>query len=104
MVCRPVLPKDTPDVLELTRWIWGGHDYIHLVWADWLKDTEGLLTVAEYGGHVVGLYKLTRLSPSEWWLEGLRVLYSPQNISAIRSPGCGSSSRSARRTMTSLIA
>ncbi len=73
VVCRPVLPKDTPDVLELTRWIWGGHDYIHLVWADWLKDTEGLLAVAEYGGHVVGLYKLTRLSPSEWWLEGLRV-------------------------------
>ena len=73
LVCRPALPKDTPDVLELTRQIWEGHDYIPMVWEDWLHDSEGLLAVAEYGGHVVGLSKLTRLSPSEWWLEGLRV-------------------------------
>ncbi len=73
LVCRPALPKDTPDVLELTRQIWEGHDYIPSVWADWLHDPEGQLAVAEFGGRVVGLSKLTRLSPSEWWLEGLRV-------------------------------
>jgi len=73
LVCRPALPKDTPDVLELTRRIWDGHDYVPLVWRDWLKDPEGLLAVAEYGGRVVGLCKLTRLAPSEWWLEGMRV-------------------------------
>jgi GNAT superfamily N-acetyltransferase len=73
LVCRPALPKDTPDVLELTRTIWEGHDYVPAVWEEWLRDTEGLLAVAEYGGRVVGLVKLTRLSPGEWWLEGLRV-------------------------------
>ena len=73
LVCRPALPKDTPDVLELTSKIWDGHDYIPSVWADWLHDPDGLLAVAEFGGRVVGLSKLTRLSPSEWWLEGLRV-------------------------------
>jgi GNAT superfamily N-acetyltransferase len=73
LVCRPALPKDTPNVMELTSKIWEGHDYIPSVWADWLHDPEGLMAVAEFGGRVVGLSKLTRLSPSEWWLEGLRV-------------------------------
>lgn len=73
IVCRPALPKDTPDVIELTRTIWEGHDYVPLVWEDWLADSEGLLAVAEYAGRAVGVVKLTHLSPGEWWLEGLRV-------------------------------
>jgi len=73
VVCRPALPKDTPEVLELTRTFWEGHDYIPLVWADWLADYEGLLAVAECGGKVVGTGKLTHLSDQDWWLEGLRV-------------------------------
>jgi len=73
LVCRPALPMDTPHVLELTRTIWEGHDYVPLVWQEWLRDPQGLLAVAEFGGRVVGISKLSRLSPSEWWLEGLRV-------------------------------
>jgi len=59
--------------MELTRTIWEGHDYVPIVWNEWLNDPEGLLAVAEYGGRVVGLGKLTRLTRNEWWLEGLRV-------------------------------
>jgi ribosomal protein S18 acetylase RimI-like enzyme len=73
LVCRPALPKDTAQALELTRHIWEGQDYVPQVWETWLNDYNGLLAVAEYGGRVVGLGKLTRLSPDEWWLEGLRV-------------------------------
>lgn len=73
VVCRPALPKDTPDVIELTKTIWDGEDYVPYVWSDWLGDPEGLLAVAEYGGRIVGLSKLSHLSPAEWWLEGLRV-------------------------------
>jgi GNAT superfamily N-acetyltransferase len=73
IVCRPALPKDTEEVMELTRTIWDGHDYLPLVWADWLADYEGLLAVTECGGKVVGTGKLTRLSDRDWWLEGLRV-------------------------------
>jgi GNAT superfamily N-acetyltransferase len=73
LVCRPALPKDTPDVMELTRTIWDGHDYVPQVWDAWLHDQDGLLAVAEYGGRVVGTGKLTRLGAGEWWLEGLRV-------------------------------
>lgn len=73
LVCRPALPMDTPQVLELSSLIWEGHDYIPYVWQDWLADPLGLLCVAEYGSRIVGLGKLTRLSASQWWLEGLRV-------------------------------
>jgi GNAT superfamily N-acetyltransferase len=73
VVCRPALPKDTADVMALTREIWNGNDYIPYVWAEWLADPEGLLAVAEYGGRVVGLAHLSSKGSGEWWLQGLRV-------------------------------
>jgi GNAT superfamily N-acetyltransferase len=59
--------------LELTRDIWDGHDYVPYVWDEWLADPQGLLAVVEWGGRVLGLSKISRLSPNEWWLQGLRV-------------------------------
>jgi ribosomal protein S18 acetylase RimI-like enzyme len=73
VLCRPALPMDTDDVMELTRTIWDGNDYVPRLWSQWLADPYGLLAVAEYGPHVVGLGKLTRIEEGEWWLEGLRV-------------------------------
>jgi GNAT superfamily N-acetyltransferase len=73
VTCRPALPRDTAEVMELTRTIWGGHDYVPFVWAEWLADPQGLLAAAEYGGRVVGVGKLSLLSADEWWLQGLRV-------------------------------
>jgi GNAT superfamily N-acetyltransferase len=72
LVCRPARESDTPDMLELTRTIWDGDDYVPQVWAEWLADAQGQLAVAEWQGRVVGLGKLTRLSAIDWWLEGLR--------------------------------
>lgn len=73
IVCRPARPSDQGDILELTRTLWEGQDYIPQVWADWLADPLGLLVVAEAQGQAVGLGKLTDLGLGEWWLEGLRV-------------------------------
>jgi GNAT superfamily N-acetyltransferase len=64
---------DTPGMLELTRQIWEGEDYVPGTWTDWMADPEGMLTVAEYNARIVGLGKLTKLAGSDWWLEGLRV-------------------------------
>lgn len=64
---------DTPDVMALTRDIWDGNDYVPLVWEEWLADPHGILAVAESGGHVVGLVKLSWKGYDEWWLQGLRV-------------------------------
>ena len=73
LVCRPALPSDTDDVLEFTKFIWEGHDYIKYVWHEWLDDPQGLLATAQYGSHAVGIAKVTLLSAGQWWLEGLRV-------------------------------
>lgn len=73
VVCRPALPMDEADVLEFTKFIWDGHDYIQDVWQDWFADPNGRLAVAQYGAHAVGMAKVTLLSPGQWWLEGLRV-------------------------------
>jgi len=73
LVCRPALAKDTDEVMELCSHIWEGGDYIPQVWDEWLADPDGLLGVAELGGRVVGVFKLTRFAEKEWYLEGLRV-------------------------------
>jgi GNAT superfamily N-acetyltransferase len=73
VVCRPALPSDRADVFEFTKFIWDGHDYICYVWDEWLADPEGILAVAEYGGHCVGLAKISLSAPGQWWFQGLRV-------------------------------
>lgn len=73
VLCRPALPRDTEEVLELCSHIWEGEDYIPYVWQDWLADREGLLAVAECEGRVAGLGKLTRFARGDWFMEGLRV-------------------------------
>ncbi len=71
--CRPAREADTPDVLEMTARVWEGHDYVPQAWSGWLGDRVGILAAAEWKGKVVGIGKLTRLAPGEWWIEGLRV-------------------------------
>lgn len=73
VVCRPALPKDTEQVIELCSHIWDGGDYIPKVWDDWLSDPDGLLGVAELSGRVAGVFKLTKFQDNEWYMEGLRV-------------------------------
>jgi GNAT superfamily N-acetyltransferase len=73
IVCRPALCKDTEEVFELCSHIWEGGDYIPMVWEEWLGDREGILGVAEMGGHVAGVFKLTKFAEREWYMEGLRV-------------------------------
>ena len=73
VLCRPAVEADRADVFEFCKSIWDGEDYVPSVWADWLQDTDGLLAVAEYDGHVIGCSKISRLSEGQWWLEGFRV-------------------------------
>jgi predicted N-acetyltransferase YhbS len=73
VLIRPARQEDTPDMIEVTNRIWDGQDYIPQVWAEWLEDARGCLLVAEYEGRVVGLAKLTEITPEDWWMQGLRV-------------------------------
>lgn len=73
LVCRPALAQDTPAMQEITRTIWDGHDYVPREWDHWLSDASGCLAIAELGGRVVGLARLTRFGEYDWWDQALRV-------------------------------
>jgi GNAT superfamily N-acetyltransferase len=73
LILRPATPADTLGMLVVTRTIWDGHDYVPGEWESWLADPVGTVVVAEHQQRVVGLARVTRLCPSEWWLQGLRV-------------------------------
>ena len=73
VVCRPALPCDKADVLEFTKFIWEGRDYIRYVWDEWFNDPNGILAAAEYGGHCVGIAKVSLSAPGQWWFQGFRV-------------------------------
>src|SRR2546430_11664020 len=73
LVIRRARPSDKRDVLAAVRTIWGGQDRIPDVFDNWITHRTGPFFVAESGGRVVGMGKLTVVSPSEAWLEGGRV-------------------------------
>ena len=73
LVIRRARRSDKRDVLAAVRTIWGGQDRIPEVFDRWVTHRTGPFFVAESGGRVVGMGKLTVVSPTEAWLEGGRV-------------------------------
>jgi len=73
LVIRRARPSDKRDVLAAVRTIWGGQDRIPDVFDAWVRHRTGPFFVADSAGHVVGMGKLTVVSPTEAWLEGGRV-------------------------------
>jgi len=73
LVVRKARLSDRAAILELSSRIWGGTDYLPLVWDKWLADKNGTLLTVTLGGRPVGVSKVTLLGPREVWLEGLRL-------------------------------
>jgi GNAT superfamily N-acetyltransferase len=73
LLIRRARAYDKRDVLAAVRTIWGGNDRIPGVFDAWVTHRTGPFFVAESAGRVVGMGKLTAISPSEAWLEGGRV-------------------------------
>jgi GNAT superfamily N-acetyltransferase len=73
LVIRRARPSDKRDVLAAVRTIWGGQDRIPDVFDTWVTHRTGPFFVAESAGRVIGMGKLTFVSPTEAWLEGGRV-------------------------------
>jgi GNAT superfamily N-acetyltransferase len=63
-------------VVELTRDIWNGHDYIPDVFDDWVSDSAAAFQAVEVDGMVVALQRLRPYAPGLIWYEGLRVASS----------------------------
>ena len=73
LVIRRARPSDKRGVLAAVRTVWGGHDRIPDLFDSWATHRTGPFFIAESAGRVVGMGKLTVVSPTEAWLEGGRV-------------------------------
>jgi GNAT superfamily N-acetyltransferase len=73
LIIRPVRPADRDRVMELTRDVWEGHDYLPRVFDNWIADAGAAFQAAEVDGVVVGLQRLRPYAPGLVWYEGLRV-------------------------------
>lgn len=76
LLIRPVRPSDRDRVVELTKDIWNGHDYIPDVFDDWVGDAGAAFQALEIDGVLVGLQRLRPYAPGLAWYEGLRVALS----------------------------
>ncbi|GAB4545824.1 MAG: hypothetical protein OHK0023_04710 [Anaerolineae bacterium] len=74
LTIRPARESDREAILEIAARTWEGNDYLPNLLDHWLVDPNGwLLVAADERDQALGLGRLTRLAPSEWWLEGMRV-------------------------------
>ncbi len=69
----PARESDRDAVFAFTANTFDDGDYIPHVWSDWLADPAGALLVARSAGAAVGLAHVAMVSPTEAWLEGMRV-------------------------------
>ena len=76
LVIRPVRPADRDRVIELTRDVWDGHDYVPRVFDEWVSDSGSAFQAIELDGTMVGLQRLRPYARGLLWYEGLRVASS----------------------------
>jgi len=82
LVIRPVRPADRARVVEITKDVWGGNDYLPDVFDDWVSEAGAAFQAAELDGRVVGVQRLRPYAPGLVWYEGLRVA-TPQRRQGI---------------------
>src|SRR5207245_5148902 len=73
LTLRPVRPADRDRVIEMTRDVWDGRDYLPRVFDRWVGDAGAAFQAAEVEGVVVGVQRLRPYAPGLVWYEGLRV-------------------------------
>jgi GNAT superfamily N-acetyltransferase len=71
--CRVRLarPEDKAGLIEISRHIWDGHDYLPKIVDSWIA--EPWFYVCEYHGKIIACLKLSRFPDKVLWFEGLRV-------------------------------
>jgi GNAT superfamily N-acetyltransferase len=73
LTIRPVRPADRDRVMEITRDVWGGRDYLPRAFEHWVGDAGASFQAAEVDGVVVGVQRMRPYASGLVWYEGLRV-------------------------------
>ena len=70
---RRLTLDDKSEVVEITKNIWDGDDYIPRVFDKWVQDKDGEFVAAvDNHGKIIGFEKLTMVTQHDAWIEGLR--------------------------------
>jgi N-acetylglutamate synthase-like GNAT family acetyltransferase len=71
---RKVRSSDRDDVMEISRHVWEGHDYLPGVFESWLNDRNSHFYGVDVDGRIVAVANLRLLEGGRTgWMEGLRV-------------------------------
>src|SRR4030042_626925 len=74
MRIRKLRSSDRDDVMEISRHVWEGHDYLPSVFESWLNDENSHFYGVEQDVRVVAVANLRLLEGGRTgWMEGLRV-------------------------------
>ena len=76
LTLRPVRPGDRERIVEMTKDVWGGHDYLPEVFDEWVADAASAFEALEVDGVVVAVQRLRPYAAGLVWYEGLRVASS----------------------------
>ena len=85
LLIRPVRAADRERIVELTRDVWDGHDYIPRVFDEWVSEAGAEFQAVEVDGEVVGLQRMRPYAPGLVWYEGLRVASTHRRRGIARS-------------------
>ena len=66
-------PLDRDRVLEISREVWNGNDYLPEVFDSWVSDPGATFQAAELEGQVIGVQRLRPIARGVMFYEGLRV-------------------------------
>jgi RimJ/RimL family protein N-acetyltransferase len=71
---RPLRQTDIPDIIDISRTTWGGHDHLPMIINGWLKDKTSHPFVFVHDGRAIGVANVRIIDDGiTAWLEGLRV-------------------------------
>jgi len=69
---RKIRKSDKERVFDISSKIWEGDDYVPSIFENWINDEKGEFTGIWLNNRLVGFGKLTFLTSTDVWLEGLR--------------------------------
>lgn len=70
---RRATKEDRSSIIEISKTVWEGEDYLPQVFDKWLEEEQGEFSVITWEGIPVGCAKITVLSDETLWLEGMRI-------------------------------
>jgi len=71
---RPLKESDIPDIIEISKTTWGGHDHLPHLIGEWLENPLCHPHVFEIDERVIGVANIRIIDEGKTgWLEGLRV-------------------------------